>query len=153
MKKHYPNGIYQAVYKSGFRDFSTYYALQAYGIDCLVIHATDVPTTQYETVMKSDPIDPEKLAKALKSGTLQGIYIHRKDNLDDRSIVCIRKIIQKQLGDYKSRVKHLLYTHSVLLPNCFSSPSTHWFKHFIIWLREDVVLLSSSRTSLDLLLK
>ena len=64
LKKHYPNGIYQAVYESGFSGFSTYYALQEYGINCMVIHAADVPTTQYENVMKSDPVDSEKLAKA-----------------------------------------------------------------------------------------
>lgn len=48
LKKHYTNGIYKAVYKSGFSGFSTYYALQEYGIDCMVIHTTVVPTTQYE---------------------------------------------------------------------------------------------------------
>ena len=153
LKKHYPNGAYKAVYESGFSSFSTYYALQEYGINCMVIHAADVPTTQYESVMKSDPVDSEKLAKALKSGTLQGIYIRRKDNLDDRSVVRIRKTIQKQLGGYKSRVKHLLYTHGIVLPDCFSSPNTHWSKRFMNWLREDVTLLSGSRASLDLLLE
>ena len=153
LKKHYPNGVYKAVYESGFSGFSTYYALQEQGIDCMVIHAADVPTTQYESVMKSDPIDSEKLAKALKSGTLRGIYIRRKENLDDRSVVRIRKTIQKQLGGYKSRVKHLLYTHGVVLPDCFSSLNTHWSKRFMNWLREDVTLLSGTRASLDLLLE
>lgn len=153
LKKHYPNGHYQAVYESGFSGFSTYYALQDYGIDCMVIHAADVPTTQYENVMKSDPVDSEKLAKALKSSSLRGIYIRRKDNLDDRGVVRIRKTLQKQLGGYKARVKHLLYTNGIILPDCFSSPNTHWSKRFMKWLREDVVLLSNSRNSLDLLLE
>lgn len=153
LKKHYPNGHYQAVYESGFSGFSTYYALHDYGIDCMVIHAADVPTTQYENVMKSDPVDSEKLAKALKSGSLRGIYIRRKDNLDDRGVVRIRKTIQKQLGGYKARVKHLLYTNGIILPDCFASPNTHWSKRFMKWLREDVVLLSGSRNSLDLLLE
>lgn len=43
-----------AVYESGFSGFSTYYALKEVGIDCIVIHAADVPTTQYEEVMKTD---------------------------------------------------------------------------------------------------
>ena len=46
LKKHYPNGNYMAVYESGFSGFSTYYALQEFGINCIVIHAADVPTTQ-----------------------------------------------------------------------------------------------------------
>ena len=46
LKKNYPDGEYKAVYESGFSGFSTYYALTEVGIDCIVIHAADVPTTQ-----------------------------------------------------------------------------------------------------------
>ena len=49
LKRHYPNGNYYAVYESGFSGFSTYYALQEFGIKCMVVHAADVPTTQYES--------------------------------------------------------------------------------------------------------
>ena len=54
LKKHYPGGEYNAVYESGFSGFSTYYALKDLGVNCIVIHAADVPTTQYEEVMKTD---------------------------------------------------------------------------------------------------
>ena len=152
LKKHYPNGNYQAVYESGFTGFSTYYALAEFGIKCMVAHAADVPTTQYDNVMKTDPVDSEKLAKALKAGSLKGIYIPRRENLDDRSVVRIRKTAQQLLGGYKSRVKHLLHNNGVNLPECFEKPGTHWSKRFMLWLREDVMLLSSTRKSLDLLL-
>lgn len=152
LKAYYPHGNYQAVYESGFSGFSTYYALQSYGINCIIVHASDVPTSQYEKVMKSDAVDSQKLAKALQSGLLHGIYIRRKDNLDDRSLVRLRKTLQKQLGGYKSRVKHLLHGNGVGFPEIFSSSGTHWSKRFIKWLHEDVVLLSSTRKSLDLLL-
>ena len=152
LKKHYPNGNYHAVYESGFSGFSTYYALRALGIKCMVIHAADVPTTQYETVMKSDSIDSEKLAKALKAGLLKGIYVPGKENLDDRGLVRLRKTLQNELSGYKSRVKHLLYSNGVVFPGCFDKRGTHWSKRFMRWLRTDVVLLSSTRNSLDLLL-
>ena len=54
LKKNYPDGDYLAVYESGFSGYSTYYALKEVGIDCMVIHAADVPTTQYEEVMKTE---------------------------------------------------------------------------------------------------
>lgn len=152
LKKHYPNGHYLAVYESGFSGFSTYYALVALGIKCKVIHAADVPTTQYENVMKSDPVDSDKLAKALRAGILKGIYIPKKQNLDDRAVVRFRKTLQRQLAGYKTRVKHLLYNNGVSIPECFDQPRTHWSKRFMRWLREDVVLLSPTRKSLDLLL-
>ena len=152
LKKHYPDGEYHAVYESGFSGFSTYYALQDVGIDCIVIHAADVPTTQYEEAMKTDKVDAVKLVKSLKAGLLTGIYIHKRDDIDARAVVRLRKTIQKQLGGYKSRVKHLLHSNGVAFPERFSKPGTHWSKAFINWLKQEVSLLSSTRISLDLLI-
>ena len=153
LKKHYPDGDYLAVYESGFSGFSTYYALKEVGIDCIVIHAADVPTTQYEEVMKTDRVDSVKLVRSLKAGLLKGIYVREKENIDDRSVVRIRKTIQKQLSGYKSRVKHMLHCNGVLLPERFEEPGSHWSKAFLKWLKEDVTLLSSTRNSLDLLIR
>ena len=153
LKKHYPDGDYLAVYESGFSGFSTYYALKEVGIECMIIHAADVPTTQYEEVMKSDKIDSVKLVRSLKAGLLKGIYIREKENIDDRSVVRIRKTIQKQLSGYKSRVKHMLHCNGVEIPERFERPGSMWSKVFIRWLKEDVQLLSSTRNSLDLLIR
>ena len=136
---------------------STYYALKEVGIECMVIHAADVPTTQYEEVMKTDRVDSVKLVRSLKAGLLKGIYIREKENIDDRSVVrirkTIRKTIQKQLSGYKARVKHMLHCNGVSLPERFEKPGSHWSKAFIKWLKEDVRLLSSTRNSLDLLIR
>lgn len=152
LKKYYPDGEYHAVYESGFSGFSTYYALQDVGIDCIIIHAADVPTTQYEETMKTDKVDAAKLVRSLKSGLLTGIYIHKRDDIDARSVVRLRKTVQKQLGSYKSRVKHLLHSNGVTFPERFSTPGSHWSKVFIRWLKEEVALLSATRISLDLLI-
>ena len=153
LKKHYPDGDYLAVYETGFSGFSTYYALKEVGIDCIVIHAADVPTTQYEEVMKTDKIDSVKLVRSLKAGLLKGIYIREKQNIDDRSVVRLRKTIQKELGRYKSRVKHLLHSHGVEYPERFENKRTHWSRAFITWLMNDVQLMSDTRASLDLLIR
>ena len=153
LKKNYPDGDYQAAYESGFSGYSTYYALKEVGIDCMVIHAADVPTTHYEEVMKTDRVDAVKLARSLKAGLLKGNYVPEKQSIDDRSVVRIRKTIQKQLGGYKSRVKHLLHCHGVELPERFSKVQTHWSRAFITWLMKDVRLMSDTRASLDLLIR
>ena len=153
LKKHYPDGDYLAVYESGFSGFSTYYALKDVGIECKVIHAADVPTTQYEEVMKTDRVDSVKLVRSLKAGLLKGIYIREKENIDDRSVVRIRKTIQKQLSGYKARVEHMLHCNGVSFPERFEKPGSHWSKAFLKWLKEDVTLLSSTRNSLDLLIR
>lgn len=152
LNRHYPEAEYHAVYEAGFSGFSTYYALKEYGIECTVVNAADVPTTQYESVMKSDPIDSDKMARALRAGMIRGIYIREKDNLDDRGLVRLRKSIQQDLTRYKNRVKHLLHANGVEIPELFDR-SPNWSKAFINWLREEVVLLSSTRASLDMLIE
>ena len=152
LNRHYPEGEYLAVYESGFSGFATYYALRDVGIDCIVIHAADVPSSQYENVMKTDVIDSEKLARALKGGLLRPIYIRDKENLDDRGVVRIRKTIQKKMAGDKTRVKHMLHQNGVTIPERFTK-SAYWSGAFIKWLREDVRLLSSTRMSLDLLIE
>ena len=153
LKKHYPNGSYHAAYETGFSGFSTYYALTELGIHCTVVHAADVPTTQKEQVSKSDPIDSKKLAKALMRDELECVYIHTKNNLDDRSLVRYRDSIVKQIGRTKSRIKHLLYNNGVEYPDEYFNGSHHWTRKFISWLQDDVRLLSETRMSLDMLIE
>lgn len=155
LRKHYPDGNYKAVYESGFSGFSTYYALQEFNIDCVVVHAADVPSTQYENVMKTDRIDAAKLARALKKGEiLRPVYIRERNNIDDRAVLRVRKSIQRHLAANKARVKHLLHNNGVKIPMQFlKSKNTYWSRAFIHWLQNDVTLLSSTRVSLDLLIK
>ena len=82
LNKNYPNGIYHVVYESGFSGFSTYYALKELGVDCMVVHAADVPTTQKEKVTKSDPVDSRKLARSLMNGELQKKFLFAPVNIE-----------------------------------------------------------------------
>lgn len=142
LRRNFPDGEYHAVYESGFSGFSTYYALKEYNIDCVVTHAADVPTTQYEELMKTDKVDALKLARSLRADEIRPIYIRERENIDDRSVLRIRKTIQTQLGGYKSRVKHMLHSNGVEMPERFAKHGTHWSRVFIKWLKEDVTLLS-----------
>ena len=151
LHRRFPEGEYSAVYESGFTGFSTYYALEEVDIYCIVVNAADVPTTQYQTIMKTDKVDAEKLARALKAGLLSPIYVYPRQHLDDRSVIRIRKRTQEDLTRYKARIKFHLYSNGVEIPKHFSK-STHWSKNLIEWLRNDACLLSDSRVSLDLLL-
>lgn len=151
LNKHFPDGDYHAVYEAGYSGFSTYHALQRHGIDCIIVNAADVPSTQYENVMKTDPIDSVKLAKALRAGLLKGIYIPPIDNLDDRSILRFRKTIQAEIARYKVRIKHVLHSNGVRIPDHYDR-ATHLSADYLKWLRNDVTLLYSSRVSLDLLI-
>ena len=75
LSKNYPGGIYKAVYESGFSGYSSCYELRKYGIDCQIVHAADVPTSQKEKVTKSDVVDSEKLARSLRNGELDEYFL------------------------------------------------------------------------------
>lgn len=152
LNRNFPGGEYHAVYEAGFTGFSTYYALEECSIDCIVIHPADVPTTQYEEVMKTDSIDSMKLAKSLRAGLLRGIYVREVENLDDRAVVRLRTIIRKEGVRYKIRAKHLLMSNGVEIPDIYQKNGARWTGALIKWMREEVKLLSSTRLSLDMLL-
>ena len=153
LKKNYPDARYEAVYESGFTGFSTYYHLKELGIGCIIVNAADVPTTDEERRRKTDAVDSAKLARCLKNGDLRSIYVMPKECLDARGVVRVRKTFLKELGSYKSRVKHLLYNNGVEFPERFSKNTTHWSRAFIKWLCEEAVLLAEDRVALDLLLE
>jgi transposase len=156
LKKHFPQGDYLAVYESGFSGFSTYYALSSLGIQCFIINAADLPGTQYERVMKTDRIDSGRLAEELRksSGQIKGnIYVHTRENLDNRSLLRLRTTMRIQLNGYRSRVKHLLHCNGVEIPACFGGMDARWTSAFLAWLKgEEIKFLSPSRETLDWLL-
>lgn len=149
LRREFPNAEYHAVYESGFTGFSTYYALTAVGIHTIVTNAADVPTTQKEQLLKTDRRDSKKLAESLRSGDLEGIHVRAVDDLDDRSLVRIRKTFIREESATKVRIKHLLHTNGVEIPEQYSR---RWTLAFATWLREDVKLLGASRNSLMMLL-
>lgn len=153
LTKRYPQAEYHAVYEAGFTSMATYYALEEAGIKSIAIHPADVPTTQRDAVMKSDKVDSLKLARELRNGSLNGIYIRPKEYLDDRGIVRFRELLIEDLNAYRTRVKHLLHTNGIELPQEFDRHrGSCWNAAFIKWLKEEVTLLSPTRMTLDLIL-
>lgn len=150
LTKNYPEGNYYAIYESGFTGFSTYYSLTALGINCVIANAADIPTSQSELLMKTDAVDSEKLARTLRDGSIKNyIYVPERAILDHRGVVRYRGFLQRKLGSSKSRIKHLLHTNGVEIPDCFSRKTTHWSRNFLRWLHEDVKLLSPTRRTLE----
>lgn len=148
LKREFPEGEYHAVYESGFTGFSTYYALTEVGINTIIANAADVPTSQKEQLLKTDRRDSKKLAEALRGGELEGIHVRKIEDLDDRSLVRIRKTFKKEEAATKVRIKHLLYTNGVVIPEQYGK---RWSLAFVAWLREEAKLLGASRNSLLML--
>ena len=64
LKRNFPGAAYQVVYEAGFSGFWAHDRLQERGVNCIVVHPADVPTTNKERTSKRDRIDCRKLARA-----------------------------------------------------------------------------------------
>lgn len=107
--KNFPGGSYQSCYEAGYFGYTAHRELNKLGIKNIVINAADVPTTDKEKKRKSDKVDSKKLAKALLSNSLTGIYVPSKEMESDRRLVRQRtKTLRKQVTQNKLRLKAFL---------------------------------------------
>ena len=141
LNKKFPEAHFMSAYEAGFCGFSAHYALTEQGIENIVVHAADIPTTGKEKAMKTDAVDSEKIAWALKRNELTGIYIKDKRYMDDTNLIRLRQRFIMDLSRQKNRTKHLLYTQGVTYPERFRNCRTHWSRNFTDRYKENYDLL------------
>ncbi len=131
--KHYPNGSFKIVYEAGFAGFSPLRKFKELGIDCMVVNPADIPSTNKEKTMKSDPIDSRKLSRELENGSLKAIYVPEIFYEELRSLMRLRfRHVQNQTR-IKNRIKGLLHNYGITIPIQYSRNS-RWTYNFIAWL-------------------
>jgi transposase len=152
LKKHYPNADYLCGYESGFCGFWIQKELLSMGVNCVVVHSADVPTTHKERIYKRDPLDSKKLARMLRTGDYNRLYIPDDHSLGDRNILRTRRMLVSDLTRYKNRIKALLCFWGIRYPDHFKKSTTHWSKRFIDWLQDLQLNNPGSKTALDTLI-
>lgn len=133
LKRTYPGATYYAVYEAGFCGFWIQRQLQAAGINCIVAHPADVPTTDKEKDQKSDARDCRKLAQELCNKRLEAIYIPSEQMTADRHLLRTRKQLVKDQTRNKNRIQSMLHFEGIKIPEGYKQ-STHFSKRFINWL-------------------
>lgn len=147
----YPGASYYSVYEAGFSGFWTHNRLSELGINNIVVNPADVPTMLKEKLRKTDAVDCGKLARGLRAGDLQGIYIPRAEILEIRSLIRLRNSIVKDTTREKNRIKSLLCFHGIEIPDQFTRHSIgNWSKRFLQWLGEVDMSTEYGRKTLDL---
>ena len=101
-----------------------------------MLNPADIPTTDKEKKQKEDTRDSRKIAKSLRSGDLEGIYIPSKSTVEFRSYVRYRRTLVKEITRNKNRIKGFLYFSGMEIPQSLSSASSHWSGKFTQWLSE-----------------
>ena len=147
----YPGASYHSVYEAGFSGFWTHNRLTELGVNNIVVNPADVPTMLKEKLRKTDAVDCGKLARGLRAGDLQGIYVPNADILEIRSLIRLRNSIVKDTTRQKNRIKSLLHFHGIDIPEEFTRYSVgNWSKRFLQWLGEVELTTEYGRKTLDL---
>jgi len=153
LTKHFPGGTYYSAYEAGFCGYWIHNQLRELGVNSIVVHAADVPTTGKEKVNKNDKRDSRKIARALRNGELNPIHVPSVATVEDRGLVRLRSTKVSELSRYKCRIKSLLYLHGIEYPESFSSTHTHWSNRFNQWLKGIEMTGPSGKATLDDLLE
>jgi transposase len=132
LRKEFPGARYKCCYESGFCGFWIQRWLEKEGIDCVVVHAADVPKSNKHKANKTDHNDSKSLGQALASGTVQGIYVPGPVQEADRSIVRHRSKLLGDIHRCKNRIKSLLDYNGIELPEKLGSS---WGKALVQWLK------------------
>ncbi|MCA9731105.1 MAG: IS110 family transposase [Lewinellaceae bacterium] len=145
LRRHYPNGKYLCAYEAGYCGFWVQEQLIQQGIETVVVHPADIPTTDHERQHKDDVRDSRKIARALRNGELKGIFIPTKRQQQDRALVRRRFSIASDRRRAMTRIKMYLHFLGLYPPQGVMADWT-WTKTFIQWLerqaQHDQVLTS-----------
>ena len=151
LHRNFPGATYYSAYESGFSGFWAHRELVGEGINNIVVHAADVPTTDKERAFKTDKRDCRKIARSLSSNELEGIHVPTIKTQEDRSLVRLRLTFRKDLTREKIRVKSMLNFYGKEIPEQFLS-SNYWSKAFIKWLKEIRFETGSAEQAVKLLI-
>jgi transposase len=136
LKRNYPNANYYCAYEAGFSGFWIQQQLESANIPCIVVNPADVPTTDKEKKQKTDKRDSRKIARSLKNGELQGIFIPDKISLEERHLIRSRTMLVRDQTRNKNRIKSLLHFYGINYPEELKESNKHWSMRFYNWLQE-----------------
>ena len=151
LKEKYPGATYKCVYEAGYTGFWLAERLNSEGIECMVVNAADIPTTNKQQNKKTDKTDSKRLAELLRSGLLNGIYIPKVEDLEDRSLLRTRAMLVRQQAAMKNRIKAFLGFYGIAITD--EQAGKHWSKRYMNYLWAIRLSKQSGQQSLESLLQ
>jgi len=150
LQRNFPGAVYYSAYEAGFSGFWAHRELIKQGVNNIVVHAADIPTSQKEKVFKTDKRDCRKIARSLSNNELVAIHIPDKKTQEDRSLIRMRLTFRKDLNRQKNRVKSMMNFYGIEIPERFLH-SGHWTNAFIEWLKKVKFEYDTTEYSLKIL--
>lgn len=153
LHENFPGGVYHAAYESGFCGFWVQKELERFGVNTIITHAADIPTTDKEKRQKEDKRDSRKIARSLKNGDIHAIYVPSDLALEHRLLVRARFTLAKDLRRNQHRIKSFLHFYGIRFPMEFTDSKRHWSKRFLYWLESIELKNQSGKEALGILIR
>lgn len=150
LRRNFPHASCRCVYEAGYCGFWICHALWERGVECIVVHPADVPTKDKERRRKTNRVDSRKLARELRNGTLEPVYVPDRQTLEDRSLLRTRAAAVKHQTQIMNRIKALLACYGIAIPERFGRGN--WSGAFLRWLEQLPMHSNSGKVSLEFLL-
>ena len=133
---HYPGATFKCVYESCAWGFTLQSGtLAAAGMECIVVHAADVSSSDKEKKRKTDKVDALKLARNHAAGDLKGIHVPDEDIQKERNLIRFRKHLVGDFNRSKNRLKSLLKYQGINIPERLCKKN-NWSHNFLNWVEE-----------------
>jgi len=147
LKRTFPGAAYYSVYEAGYSGFWVHDQLKQQGIKCMVVNPADVPTKDKEKTTKTDRVDSRKLARSLRNGELEGIYVPSRIKIEDRSLVRTRQSMVRKQTRCKNQIKSIVSFYGIPIPE--EMENRRWSRRFISFIEQ----IRMEKTSGDFALK
>lgn len=151
LRRNFPDATYHCVYEAGYFGFWIHDRLRKHGINCFVANPADIPTSHREARRKSDKIDARKLARNLRNGEIDPIFVPDQNVRQDRSLVRMRYWFSKKLTRCKNQIKAFLKFYGVQIPDNMHEKS--WSKKYISWLQQIELSRQSGNAALGAMIE
>lgn len=130
LNRKYPGATFKLCYEAGFSGFSAQRWLSDHDIECLVVNAADVATSDKEKRQKNDKIDARKLCEHLQTKKVKSVYVPSLNWEHGRSLIRARAKIVTNQTRCKNRIWQLLHFSGLTLPKGYEA-AQYWSSHFI----------------------
>jgi len=135
VRRRYPDATVKVAYEAGFCGFCACRKMVLAGIDCIVVNAADVPSSDKDKKQKNDTVDARKLSRELSKSNLGAIYVPTLKEQNDRSLVRLREQMVQNQTRSKNRIRHLMHFNGLKVRDGVDKEK-YWTKAFIKALQE-----------------
>ncbi len=113
LKTRYPGAMYKIAYEAGFSGFWACRNFREDGVDCIVVNAADIPSSDKDKKQKNDTVDARKIARELSKNNLQSVYIPTVENQNFRDLVRTRQQMVNDQTRCKNRIRQKLMFNNI----------------------------------------